>query len=60
AGWLIDVFKASNEELLSIRYAMTVTSLVFIPSILCFLVVSKVLPKDWAAADERNKALTDG
>src|SRR6056300_452661 len=60
AGWLIDVFKGGNAALEAIRYAMSVTSAFFIPSILCFLVVSKVLPKDWAAADERNKALTDG
>ena len=58
AGWLIDVFRGSHEDLTAIRYAMTVTSFVFIPSIICFLVVSKVLPKDWAAADARNKALS--
>jgi len=33
---------------------MTVTSLVFIPSVLSFLLVSKFLPRDWKKAEERN------
>lgn len=57
AGWLIDVFGANNGELESIRYALSVTCLVFIPSIVSFLVVAKRLPKDWKDADERNRAL---
>ena len=56
-GWLIDVFKEGNPDLESIRYAMTVTSCMFIPSIISFLVVSRVLPKDWAAAEKRNEEL---
>ena len=54
AGWLIDVFKQSNADLESMRYAMTITCCMFIPSIISFLVVSRVLPRDWAAAEQRN------
>ncbi|MDG1813667.1 MAG: MFS transporter [Porticoccaceae bacterium] len=57
AGWLIDVFKADNADLQAMRYAMTVTCLMFIPSIVSFLVVARVLPNDWAAAEKRNQAL---
>jgi len=39
------------------RYAMSVTCLMFIPSIISFLVVSRVLPDDWAAAEKRNQDL---
>jgi hypothetical protein len=39
------------------RYAMTVTCLIFIPSIVSFLVVARVLPNDWVAAEKRNQAL---
>jgi len=53
-GWLIDVFKQGNPDLESMRYAMTVTYCMFIPSIISFLVVARVLPKDWAAAEKRN------
>ncbi|KRP20348.1 MAG: MFS transporter, partial [SAR86 cluster bacterium BACL1 MAG-121022-bin58] len=38
AGWLIDVFKENYGEVESIRYAMTVTSVLFIPSIISFMV----------------------
>lgn len=58
AGWLIDVFKDGNPDLLAMRYAMSVTCLMFIPSIISFLVVSRVLPKDWAAAEKRNQELS--
>tara|TARA_B100001063_G_scaffold39385_2_gene33104 strand:+ start:740 stop:2059 length:1320 start_codon:yes stop_codon:yes gene_type:complete len=54
AGWLIDVFKENFNDLKSMRYAMSVTFLIFIPSILSFLIVSKVLPKDWKVAEKRN------
>ncbi|MFT5136841.1 MAG: MFS family permease [Arenicella sp.] len=60
AGWLIDVFKESNGELEAMRYAMTVTCCMFVPSIISFLVVSKVLPRDWAAAEKRNLELAKG
>jgi hypothetical protein len=33
---------------------MTVTFFVFIPSAISFFIVSKVLPKDWDAAEKRN------
>ena len=58
AGWLIDVFKENNNDLESMRYAMTVTFCIFIPSIISFLVVANVLPKDWAAAEKHNLELT--
>jgi len=57
AGWMIDVFKANNADLEAMRLAMTVTCAFFIPSVLAFLVVAKVLPRDWAAADKRNADL---
>jgi MFS family permease len=58
-GWIIDVFKESNGDLMSMRYAMTVTSCMFIPSIISFMVVARVLPKDWAAAEKRNQELAE-
>ena len=54
AGWLMDVFKENYNDLDSIRYAMTVTFFVFIPSAVSFFIVSNVLPRDWAAAEKRN------
>ena len=59
-GWLADVLKDGNTELESIRYAMTVTCAMFIPSIISFMVVAKVLPRDWAAAEKRNQDLNNG
>ena len=57
-GWLIDVFKENHGEVEAIRYAMTVTSLLFIPSIISFLIVARVLPKDWKEAERRNLELS--
>tara|TARA_B100000963_G_scaffold277725_1_gene246111 strand:- start:2217 stop:3434 length:1218 start_codon:yes stop_codon:yes gene_type:complete len=57
AGWIMDIFKDSYNELESIRYAMTVTSIFFIPSVISFLLVAKFLPRDWKAAEERNLKL---
>ena len=54
-GWLIDVFNQTNGDLTSMRYAITVTCCVFILSVLCFLMVARVLPKDWRAAEQRNQ-----
>ncbi len=56
AGWLMDVFGNNYNEIESIRYSLTVTTCVFIPSVVSFLLVSKFLPKDWKAAEERNLA----
>lgn len=56
AGWLMDVFGNNYNEIESIRYSLTVTTCVFIPSVISFLLVSKFLPKDWKAAEERNIA----
>ena len=45
AGWIMDLFKESYNELESVRYAMTVTSIFFIPSVISFLLVAKVPSK---------------
>ena len=55
--WMIDLFKDTSADLESTRYALTVTCLVFVPSILSFLVVARKIPKDWASAEERNLEL---
>ncbi len=59
AGWIMDLFKESYNELESVRYAMTVTSMFFIPSVISFLLVAKVLPRYWKAAEERNLKLAN-
>ena len=59
-GWIMDIFKQSFSDLESIRYAMTVTSFVFVPSVISFLLVSRFLPRDWKAAEERNLNLAKG
>jgi MFS family permease len=53
-GWLIDFFKQSYNDLDSMRYAMTVTFGIFIPSAISFFIVSRVLPRDWLVAEKRN------
>ena len=60
AGWIMDIFKENFNDLESARYAMTVTSFVFIPSVISFLLVSRFLPRDWKAAEERNLNLAKG
>ena len=57
AGWMIDVFKENYNDLESMRYAMSLTFCIFIPSIISFLIVARKLPKDWAAAEKRNKEI---
>ena len=37
AGWLMDVFGNNYNEIESIRYSLTVTTCVFIPSVISFL-----------------------
>ena len=54
AGWLMDVFGEGYTNVESIRYSLSVVTLVFIPSIIAFFVVSKVLPNDWSEAEKRN------
>ncbi len=58
AGLLIDFFKAGATELHATRLAMSFTYLVLIPSILSFVLVSKILPRDWRNAEERNAKLS--
>lgn len=54
AGWLMDVFGEGYTNVESIRYSLSVVTFVFIPSIIAFFVVSKVLPNDWSEAEKRN------
>ena len=56
-GWMIDIFNKTNGEIESIRYAMSVTSLLLIPSMISFLIVSRLLPRDWAEAEKINHGL---
>ena len=58
AGWLIDFFQTDASELDATRLAMTFTYLVRIPSIVSFGLVSKILPRDWRNAEERNAKLS--
>ena len=58
AGWLIDFFKTDASELHATRLSMTFTYLVLIPSIVSFVLVSKILPRDWRNAEERNAKLS--
>ena len=60
SGWMIDLYNANYGNVESIRYAMTVTSLIFIPSIISFLIVARKLPKDWADAEKNNLELAKG
>ncbi|MDC1443479.1 MFS transporter [Gammaproteobacteria bacterium] len=57
AGWLIDVYKETYSDLDAMRIAMTVTHLVFIPALISFLIVSRILPRDWKLAEKRNQEL---
>ena len=54
---MIDLFSENNSEVASIRYAMSVTSLLLIPSMASFLLASKLLPNDWAKAEKANQEL---
>ena len=57
-GFMADVFSGMGySELVSIRFAMCVTGLMFVPSVICFLLVSKHLPKDWKEAEKRNQSM---
>ena len=60
SGWMIDLYNANYGNVESIRYAMTVTSLMFIPSIISFLIVARKVPKDWADAEKKNLELAKG
>jgi MFS family permease len=60
SGWMIDLYNTNYGNVESIRYAMTVTSLMFIPSIISFLIVARKLPKDWADAEKNNLELAKG
>lgn len=55
AGYLIDVYKETNNDLVSVRLALTTVCAAFIFSILSFLMVAKTIVKDWEIAEQRNK-----
>ena len=57
AGFMADLFGGANSEVIAMRNALGVTALMFIPSVMCFLMVAKTLPKDWAQAEIRNQKL---
>jgi MFS family permease len=56
AGKLIDVYKADHSDLEATRIAMTIICFAFLFAIFFFMLASKTLPKDWAAAEARNEA----
>jgi MFS family permease len=58
-GWMIDIFNVNNDELESMRYAMSVTSLLLIPSMASFLLASRLLPGDWTKAEKANQELVN-
>lgn len=58
-GWMIDVFNKNYGEVESIRYAMSVTSLMLILSMISFVVAAKLLPIDWDESEKRNKKLAE-
>jgi len=57
AGWMTDLFEASHSRLDAIRYALTATCMMFVPSIMSFLIVAKKIKVDWANAEKRNKQI---
>ena len=54
AGYLIDVYKETNNDLMSVRLAITTICGAFIFSILSFLMVAKTIVKDCEIAERRN------
>jgi MFS family permease len=64
-GWLTDMFIASGpalegadavvQKVEAIRMAITVCTVMFVLSAISFFYASRVLPKDWADAQERNE-----
>ena len=58
-GWMIDIFNVNYDELESMRYAMSVTSLLLIPSMASFLLASRLLPGDWTKAEKANQELVN-
>jgi len=58
-GWMIDIFNKNYGEVESIRYAMSVTSLMLILSTISFVAASKLLPSDWDESEKRNKKLAE-
>ncbi len=55
AGKLIDVFSDGRSDLEATKIAMTLICFAFPISVIFFLITSRTLPKDWAAAEARNE-----
>jgi MFS family permease len=58
-GWMIDIFNVNYNEIESMRYAMSVTSLLLIPSMASFILASRLLPGDWTKAEKANQELVN-
>jgi MFS family permease len=56
AGALIDVYKEGYSDLEATKIAMSIICFAFLFSVFFFLLAAKTLPKDWAAAEQRNEA----
>ncbi|NNE58161.1 MAG: MFS transporter [Hellea sp.] len=68
AGLLMDMFAVNADNLPkeefvitreyyeAVRLAMTLICLAFIAAMVCFFMVTRYLPKDWAEAEKRNEA----
>ncbi len=56
-GFLADHFKPELGQVGAIRQALTLVSGALVLSSICFLIVAKKLPKDWADAQRRNEGV---
>ena len=54
-GFLADYFKEAHGQVHAIRLSLTIVSFMLVASVVCFLIVAKTLPKDWAVAEKRNE-----
>jgi len=55
AGILIDSLNEGRTDLEATKLAMSLVCLAFLVSVVFFLLTAYTLPKDWAAAEERNE-----
>lgn len=54
-GFLADAFKDTHGQVHAIRLAITICSFALVLSAISFFIASKTLPRDWAAAQQRNE-----
>lgn len=54
-GFLADMFKEAHGQVHAIRLAITICSFALILSAISFFIAARTLPKDWAAAQQRNE-----